>query len=335
MMNLLIIAGFLGSGKTTFLRRIAQRFDQCFEGRKMAVIENEDGKVGIDGRFLSSTGLVVKEISSGCICCGLRVDFLTTLNDLEKEYDPDLVILEPSGVAGPRQLLQSLSSLGSKIDSVRVLTIADASRINNLLDITVPIVRDGILVCDVLVLNKTDLVSEELLVSIRSKLNAIRPSVDIVETSAKNDLNVDRLLDKIFDGDYLFSGNLEGRYISDEPDIRTDNAAVYSQRLALSRAGTDAQPVAEKAAEAVAEMAARLQKLECPMLGHIKIALSSPQNECVFISTTSFNIAPDIKGAFENEPPSVDVVINAIVYDFDEPLLEQVVCGALEKARLC
>ena len=110
-MHLLILTGFLGSGKTTLLRRIAQAFNATCPDKRMAVIENEVGTVGIDGDFLANDGLTVRQINSGCICCTLRLDLVTTLLDLERTYAPDLIILEPSGVAGPRQVLSALDGL--------------------------------------------------------------------------------------------------------------------------------------------------------------------------------------------------------------------------------
>ena len=95
MIKIDIISGFLGAGKTTL---IAKLLKESFQGEQVILIENEFGEIGIDGGFLKSSGIEIKEMNSGCICCSLVGDFGTALQEVFEKYHPDRVIIEPSGV---------------------------------------------------------------------------------------------------------------------------------------------------------------------------------------------------------------------------------------------
>jgi G3E family GTPase len=97
--NVLCIAGFLGSGKTTVLLEVARVMAE--DGLKLAVVENEIGEVGIDGSYVRDQGLPVQELFGGCICCTLQAGLAETLLAVESDHDPDWVIIEPTGLAAP------------------------------------------------------------------------------------------------------------------------------------------------------------------------------------------------------------------------------------------
>jgi G3E family GTPase len=90
-----IISGFLGAGKTTLIKKL---LSEAFKGQKVVLIENEFGEIGIDGGFLKTAGIEIKELNSGCICCSLVGDFGTALKELVDKYNPDRILIEPSGV---------------------------------------------------------------------------------------------------------------------------------------------------------------------------------------------------------------------------------------------
>ncbi len=90
-----IISGFLGAGKTTLIKKL---LDGAFEGEKVILLENEYGEVGIDGGFMKDTGVQITELNSGCICCTLAGDFTEALGQLIDQYQPDRILIEPSGV---------------------------------------------------------------------------------------------------------------------------------------------------------------------------------------------------------------------------------------------
>ena len=90
-----IISGFLGAGKTTFIKKL---IEDVFPGERLVLIENEFGEIGIDGGFLKDAGVEITEMNSGCICCTLVGDFSKALQKVLVDYTPDRVIIEPSGV---------------------------------------------------------------------------------------------------------------------------------------------------------------------------------------------------------------------------------------------
>ncbi len=326
-MNLLIITGFLGSGKTTFLRSIANEFARKHPDKKMAIIENEVGKVGIDGQFLSETGLLVREISSGCICCSLRIDFITTLLALERDYNPELVILEPSGVAGPLQVVQSLCGYGGDITSKRVISIIDASRIHNIPDITIPIIVDGINVSDFTVINKIDLVNNDDLANIRDKILKIRPNACIIETSATGGVNVDVVVDRILDDKYRPQKPLSADMLKSGSETVKNNAVVFAKDFEIEFGDAlSHKTIGERLADAVQKIAAELKTAGCSLIGHVKAVVRADNCGCVFVSTTSFEHRPHIKGSLLVGALRGRLVVNAIVYDVDRGRLEEIVC---------
>ena len=94
-MKIDIYSGFLGAGKTTLIKKMIQ---EAYAGQKLVLIENEFGEIGIDGGFLQDAGINITEMNSGCICCSLVGDFGKALEKVIAEYDPDRIVIEPSGV---------------------------------------------------------------------------------------------------------------------------------------------------------------------------------------------------------------------------------------------
>ncbi len=105
MISIDVISGFLGAGKTTFIKNLLGK--DVFDSEKVVILENEYGEVNMDAGFLGDTNIPVYEITKGCICCSLQDDFVTTLQEIEKAISPDRVIIEPSGIF----MLETLSEL--------------------------------------------------------------------------------------------------------------------------------------------------------------------------------------------------------------------------------
>lgn len=108
-----IISGFLGAGKTTFIKQL---INQVFTGEKLVLIENEFGEIGIDGGFLKDAGIEITEMNSGCICCTLVGDFSKALKKVIEEYHPDRVIIEPSGVGKLSDVARAVEDVKKETD---------------------------------------------------------------------------------------------------------------------------------------------------------------------------------------------------------------------------
>lgn len=113
-----VISGFLGAGKTTFIKKLLA---EAITGEQVILIENEFGEIGIDGGFLKDAGIEIREMNSGCICCSLVGDFETALKEVIETYHPDRIIIEPSGVG----------KLSDVIKAVKVLDIEEEIRLNS------------------------------------------------------------------------------------------------------------------------------------------------------------------------------------------------------------
>ena len=108
-----IISGFLGAGKTTFIKKL---INEVFTGEKLVLIENEFGEIGIDGGFLKEAGIEITEINSGCICCTLVGDFSKALKKVIEEYHPDHMIIEPSGVGKLSDVAKAVEDVKKDVD---------------------------------------------------------------------------------------------------------------------------------------------------------------------------------------------------------------------------
>ena len=108
-----IISGFLGAGKTTFIKKM---LDEAFKGEQIVLIENEFGEVGIDGGFLKDAGIEITEMNSGCICCSLVGDFGKNLNEVISKYHPDRILIEPSGVGKLSDVMKSVIDVEKEQD---------------------------------------------------------------------------------------------------------------------------------------------------------------------------------------------------------------------------
>lgn len=120
-----IISGFLGAGKTTFIKKM---IDEAFTGEKIVLIENEFGEVGIDGGFLKDAGIQITEMNSGCICCSLVGDFGEALKEVLTKYSPDRVIIEPSGVGKLSDVVKAVKNIGDEVQINSTATVVDASK---------------------------------------------------------------------------------------------------------------------------------------------------------------------------------------------------------------
>ncbi len=122
-----IISGFLGAGKTTFIKQL---IEQVFTGEKLVLIENEFGEIGIDGGFLKDAGIEITEMNSGCICCTLVGDFSKALQKVLEEYQPDRVLIEPSGVGKLSDIVKAIEDVkqDAEIEVNARITVVDGKK---------------------------------------------------------------------------------------------------------------------------------------------------------------------------------------------------------------
>ena len=125
MVKIDIISGFLGAGKTTLIQKLLK---EALAGSKVVLIENEFGEIGIDGGFLQESGVEIREMNSGCICCSLVGDFKTSLQEVLQTYAPERIIIEPSGVGKLSEVVQAVEGAGENIMISGEVTVVDVNK---------------------------------------------------------------------------------------------------------------------------------------------------------------------------------------------------------------
>lgn len=180
-MKVLLLGGFLGSGKTTILLRLAQYLVANTEGKtKVMIIENEIGEVGVDDKILKSQGLQVRELFAGCACCSGGSDLINDIATIKEQYDPEWLIIESTGVAYPLQIKQNVE--GCFKVKVGVLCLADAQRWRRLRRAMSDLIDCQLECADWILLNKVDLVEPELPSDIEKEIRNVNSGARIWHT---------------------------------------------------------------------------------------------------------------------------------------------------------
>lgn len=321
-MNLFIIAGFLGSGKTSLLLAVAKAVSES--GRKMAIIENEIGEVGVDDAVLAGEGFPVKEIFSGCICCSLRLDLINTLLELEREYNPDIVIMEPSGVASPRQVIAALNGYGGEIDRKHVAVIIDAERFQKLVSLDIPLITDGIHAADIVVLNKVDLIEDKELEQITARIRQVRPECRIINVSALENRNVDVLVQE-----FMAVPDAEkktDKEIPFFPSRRGLEPVPFSHRFSMPVDGLSHGDISTELTNLINGIANDLEESGCTVIGHIKAIAKTLNGGYLMVSATSMGQRPHLRGRLPSgELEPLQITLNVIVYGVHKEKITEIV----------
>ena len=176
-----IISGFLGAGKTTLIRKL---LDEALKGQKIVLIENEFGEIGIDGGFLKDAGVQITEMNSGCICCSLVGDFGTALQDVLKQFAPDRIIIEPSGVGKLSDVMKAVLKVADEAD-IELSTytaVADAMKCKMFMKNFGEFYNNQIESSKCLVLSRTQKLSEKKLDEVVAMIREKNPEATIVTT---------------------------------------------------------------------------------------------------------------------------------------------------------
>jgi G3E family GTPase len=198
-MRLLIFSGFLGSGKTTLVLALARRL--AAHGSTSAIIVNEIGEVGIDGKVLGDSGLAVYEITAGCICCQIGVDLVRTLQEIGERYHPDVVIVEGSGVATPAGIRDALTYYrGEPFAAITVVTVVDPTRFEALIDVLTPLIEAQIMGADELVITKIDQATSTEVDDARAGVERLRPGASVSLVAAPDERSLGPLLVRLMTG---------------------------------------------------------------------------------------------------------------------------------------
>ena len=177
-----IISGFLGAGKTTLIKKLLA---EAYQGEKLVLIENEFGEISIDGGFLKESGVQVSEMSSGCICCSLVGDFNKALQDVAAQFQPDRILIEPSGVGKLSDVIVAVENTAQEVPELRLnsfVTVADASKVKVYMKNFGEFYNNQIESAGTIVLSRTQKLSQEKLEAAVALLREKNPDAAILTT---------------------------------------------------------------------------------------------------------------------------------------------------------
>lgn len=199
-----VISGFLGAGKTTLIQKLIK---DVFAGKKVVLVENEFGEIGIDGGFLQEAGITINEINGGCVCCTLQGDFHDALEKVKNTYHPDHIIIEPSGVGKLSDILSIVKSVeGLELNSYSA--VVDAKRCKIYHKNFKEFFDDQISTACCVILSRTQMVNEEKLNEDVSIIRELNPDVRII-TTPWDDLNGESIYEAMTGSSNGFPEGLE------------------------------------------------------------------------------------------------------------------------------
>lgn len=190
-MRVIILGGFLGSGKTSVLLHLARYLVDNEKGSssevKVAIIENEIGDVGIDDKVIVNEGFSVKNLFAGCACCSLSGELVYNIKTIQKDLNPEWLIIEATGIAHPGSIQQTIRK-GLGLPSY-IITIVDAKRWKRLVRAMETMVSGQLEDSSIIFMNKVDLVNSEEHEDVKQSVSSYKPDVEIIATNAKDKLS--------------------------------------------------------------------------------------------------------------------------------------------------
>lgn len=300
-MQILIIAGFLGSGKTTTLKNIILRLGET-DPKKMAVIINDFGEIGIDTSVVGTTGIKPVELVSGCVCCQLGPDLLKTVRDVCELYQPETIIIEPSGVANPGSVKTVLNELKDiKIERIINIILVDPLRIEFLLNI--PVIGDGIGAADILVVTKTDLINVDMLKKVREQIRDLNDSAKIIEISNLNTTSLTPLVEAL----QIKHNAVEAQVYTKSVVVSLNDEYRYHLTSLLKKT------------------AQKLRERGYPFWGHIKLAVKDSSGSVFYASIVDETTGPQFQGEVFGLQKPLNIEISAILYNVEKSVIQEII----------
>jgi G3E family GTPase len=199
-MKITQVAGFLGCGKTTLMLQLSRRLANDGQ-RKVALVVNEIGEIPVDGKIMEESGMQVKDIGGGCICCEVAATFAKTIYRLYKDFRPDHVLVEPTGVAVPHQvkLASRMGGRDAKISLGPAIVLFDATRPAELLDMHMlgQLVTTQVKDADIIAVSKVDAVDAAAEREATAKVREINAAAIVLSLSSFTGQGVSELIEHI------------------------------------------------------------------------------------------------------------------------------------------
>ena len=177
-----IVSGFLGAGKTTLIKKMVK---EAYQGEKLVLIKNEFGEISIDGGFLKDAGIQISEMSSGCICCSLVGDFGKALREVKEQFQPDRILIEPSGVGKLSDVIVAVENTVADIPDMKLnsfVTVADAGKVKVYMKNFGEFYNNQIESAGTIILSRTQKLTQEKLEAAAALLREKNPTAAILTT---------------------------------------------------------------------------------------------------------------------------------------------------------
>jgi len=338
-MKIMILSGFLGSGKTTLLIALAGIYAK--KGLKTAIIENEIGEIPVDSMLLKSEGLSVRELFAGCICCSIRQDLSAAVKEIKQTVNPDILLIEPTGVAAPDIVTGIIGDCLSDDDSVETLLVVDYRRIEADADVNpqkyilkLPFLARSLQVCDHILMNIPEKVDRDTLKSVVDVFSQTAGGKSISVLDVRNQERVREFAREIEN----YSGG--GGVLNPAPAILNDrnhleNTAVVTvfstfipQKVSAFKSSITINHLAETM---MMKIGSQVKMLAPKAIGHIKAYITSPgaveaENEDgLFLNVVRFGDEVIIQGDLPQGEELLTLVVNAIVCNMQKSNLEEII----------
>jgi len=322
-MQIMIIGGFLGSGKTTTILKISRQLRDA--GKRTAIIVNEIGDIGLDGDILTSPGVITEELTSGCICCTLRISMQYTLQTLEEEFKPDVVIIEPTGIAFPGQIREEIETMGlSDISFSPIVTLVDPGRFGVEAKEIPKFIETQIKEAEILCINKIDTTPAEIVYSTEKMLCEINSEAKILKFSA-------RLGDEEFENLLLYLAVSGLKKTSEEikNSIELSEVSAYSVLYTLKSGSFNPEKGMNFIEENLLNVQHRIMEINPEFVGHVKLFLKTPEST-VKGSVTSSREAPLVELLQDRKNEKVELRLLSAVTRVPKNKLTEIVENTLE-----
>ena len=194
-MKIYILGGFLGSRKTTLLMKMADMFIN--KGKKVSILVNEAGDIGVDGATINSQGYNAVELPNGCICCSMVGTMHESLMKIKSEISPDILIIEPTGIAFPGKVREAIELIDYGEEFIQIIGIFDGPRFKLFVEKKKDFYKKQLVDSDILVMNKMDLTPDDVKEEAIQWMNKEIPGIEVIPVVATTGENLDKVFSEL------------------------------------------------------------------------------------------------------------------------------------------
>ncbi|MBN2109525.1 MAG: GTP-binding protein [Methanosarcinaceae archaeon] len=347
-MKVLVVGGFLGSGKTSTILRLGKEFSKA--GKKVAIIVNEIGEIGIDGDVMTKYGLDTTELTNGCICCTLKVNMKQTITLLNNTYKPDILLVEPTGIAFPQVIKTDVNLMNLKDCTVQPLvTLIDGSRFKQLMKEVKHFAMRQIIDAEILGINKLDLVEDIRIPILEASAQQLNPNAKVIKLSANKDdehwhnfvkltlgEEADELIKEVTEKGHKVAAP-DTPLIDDETGLAIDTSNMdsieasgvtsYATEYTIGKIGTELARSVSK--EIMEDIKSEVIKYSPEFVGHIKLFAES-ESDTVKVNLTGYDmdVTEEVFESNNTEIPRLKILSAVSNIGHDE--LVNIVQGTIE-----